>query len=174
MEQVWGARPAYRATRADAEIETRPLILNGKLLFWIDETLYASPLQTLREALPLIPAFTSLPFSPPWLLGVFPLRADLVTLIDPQPFLSALAGNVADEYYAPATLYNKQALLVGDSGWLMAILVDRIGDIVSNDGEAQDGLSSARAPEEQTATPCDLAALSIEIIAQLEVWARNV
>jgi chemotaxis signal transduction protein len=148
--------------------------LNGKLLFWIGETLYASPLQTLREALPLIPAFTLLPFSPPWLLGVFPLRTDLVTLIDPQPFLGDLAERAANEYVAPHTLYNKQALLIGESGWLMAILVDRVGDIVGEGGQAGDELSGALAPEEQAATPCDLTALSTEIIAQLEVWARNV
>src|SRR5215469_1076612 len=90
-----GALPAYRVSRADANIEIRPPHLNGKLLFWIGETLYASPLQTLREALPHIPAFTLLPFSPPWLLGVFPLRTDLVTLLDPQPFLSDAAGRAA-------------------------------------------------------------------------------
>lgn len=98
------------------------------------------------------------------------MRTDLVTLIDPRPFLES---NAADQitYDTPPALQNKQALIIGDSGWPMAILVDRIGDIVDDDGERHD---SQALVSETDGVWCDLNALFIDIVAELEAWARHV
>lgn len=48
----------------------------------------AAPLAELREALPTMPHTTQLPFSPPWLLGLFPLRTEIIGLVDPVPLLT--------------------------------------------------------------------------------------
>jgi chemotaxis signal transduction protein len=148
-----------------AEGSTERTDVSGALLFWAGGKLYSSPLRTLREALPVVPAFTPLPFSPPWLFGVFPLRTDLVTLIDPRLFLGEPVEEPAPGG-AATPLDHKQALLIGDSGWLMALLVDRIGDIVNAERGAPD--------ERDNAISRDLASLYIDVVAQLEVWARNV
>lgn len=47
----------------------------------------AAPLAELREALPTMPQTIPLPFSPPWLLGLFPLRTEIIGLVDPTPLL---------------------------------------------------------------------------------------
>jgi chemotaxis signal transduction protein len=58
----------------------------------------AAPLAELREALPTLPRTTPLPFSPPWLLGLFPLRTEIIGLVDPVPMLTgAGAGRAATE-----------------------------------------------------------------------------
>jgi len=55
----------------------------------------AAPLAELREALPTMPRTTQLPFSPPWLLGLFPLRTEIIGLVDPTPLLTG-AGRTAN------------------------------------------------------------------------------
>jgi len=45
------------------------------------------PLSELRAVLTEAPKLTRFPFSPPWLLGVFLFRAELLALVDPLPVL---------------------------------------------------------------------------------------
>jgi len=55
----------------------------------------AAPLADLREALPIMPRTTPLPFSPPWLLGLFPLRTEIIGLVDPVPLLTGVLAREA-------------------------------------------------------------------------------
>lgn len=161
--------------------------VNGNLLFWVGGVRYSGALQALREALPAIPCVTPLPFSPPWLLGLFPLRTELVSLIDPQLFLRDVAAT-GGAIEAETRLNGKQALLIGESGRMIALVVDRFGDIVSAatspelpdsapealvvlnaDVARHTGIEGGEMTQE-----LDLAALYVDVIAKLEAWARDV
>ena len=109
------------------------------LLFWLGESPYLAPLAELREALPGVPRHVALPFSPRWLWGIFPLRTDLVILVDPLPTL--LYGpdtarqmddvNASRPIPTPAFAPEEppQALVIGEGEHVLALLADRIGDI---------------------------------------------
>ncbi len=109
--------------------------LAERLLFWINNKPYSAALTSLWEALPAIPKTTPLPFSPSWLVGLFPLRTDLVTLIDPRPLLENGMGE-ATTRGTLVPLGGEQALLIGETGRLIAFVVDRIGDIVKVSGSS--------------------------------------
>jgi chemotaxis signal transduction protein len=94
------------------------------LLFTCGHTPCAVPLTELREVLPSLPAAVPLPFSPPWLLGVFPLRTELVGLADPTPvLLGALRGP------EPGAPRPTTAIIVGDANNLLGLAVSSVGDI---------------------------------------------
>jgi chemotaxis signal transduction protein len=80
------------------------------------------PLAQLREVLPALPRPVPLPFSPPWLLGVFPLRLDVLGLVDPAPLL--LASQSPQLHVDNAAT----ALVAGDDV-LLALAVSSVGDI---------------------------------------------
>lgn len=63
------------------------------LLFLCAGVPCAAPLQALREVMLSSPRPVFLPFSPPWLLGVCPLRMELVGLVDPAPMLLGDRGD---------------------------------------------------------------------------------
>ena len=161
-----------------------------RLLFRIDGAHYSAALTRLREALVVIPAFAPLPFSPSWLLGLFSLRTDLVTLIDPRPMLVCGPEGVWED--TPYELaHGEQALIIGESGRLVAFMVDRIGDIVINPQmssaplEDEEGrLSiSARYREgahrlvgsetSELAVALNLGAFYDDVISALEIWSRH-
>ncbi len=160
-----------------------------RLLFWLDGRPYSAALTALREALPELPTVTALPFSPSWLIGLFPLRTDLITLIDPRPFLEGARDALAAGGQI-ALPDSGQALLIGKADRLIAFVVDRIGDITSVSAPA------APSPDEETARqdsaaryvefvhPPDgeshasvmalnLAALYEDVLGELEVWSRD-
>jgi chemotaxis signal transduction protein len=95
------------------------------LLFMCRQTPCAVPLHELREVLPSLPRTVSLPFSPPWLLGIFPLRTELLGLVDPAPIL---LGARAPESASPASLPTT-ALIVGEGDTLLGLAVASVGDI---------------------------------------------
>src|SRR5579875_1764982 len=64
------------------------------LLFVCANLPCAAPLAELREALPALPRTTPLPFSAPWLLGIFPLRTEIIGLADPVPMLLGQEQNL--------------------------------------------------------------------------------
>lgn len=111
-----------------------------RLVVWLRGAPYLVALAELREALPTLPAYAALPFSPPWLLGVFPLRTELVALVDPWPILYGAPDSPPAPPappHAPTSvsgvsgpLEGPRALVVGDDGRLLALLVDRIGEII--------------------------------------------
>lgn len=146
--------------RAEAGQTLAPDPADGEehLLFWLGQTPYLVRLADLREVLPGIPPHVALPFSPQWLWGIFPMRAELVALVDPTPTLlhgpeaarhmtRAVGGNAA---VAPASalgrLETPRALVVGEGDHLLALVADRIGDIYSlraEDAEGADGAGDA-------------------------------
>jgi len=85
----------------------------------------AVPLTALREVLPGMPTTTPLPFSPNWLLGIFPLRNEILGLVDPAPVLFPQmdVAEIAD--YAVRT-----AIVVGSDERALAWAVDTVGEIV--------------------------------------------
>lgn len=94
------------------------------LLFTCGHTPCAVPLTELREVLPSLPAVVPLPFSPPWLLGVFPLRTELVGLADPTPVLLGATHGAEPDAPRPTT-----AFIVGDEDNLLGLAVSSVGDI---------------------------------------------
>jgi chemotaxis signal transduction protein len=107
----------------------------------------AVPLLALREVLPAVPQTVYLPFSPDWMLGIFPLRNEMLGLVDPVPYLtrhdaapapseapapqhapeSVPSGRSRDgvaNHRAPAT-----ALVVGSEDRCLAWAVESVGDI---------------------------------------------
>ena len=95
------------------------------LLFTCRQKPCAVPLHELREVLPSLPRTVSLPFSPPWLLGIFPLRTELLGLVDPAPIL---LGASAPERASPAPPPTT-ALIVGEGDTLLGLAVTSVGDI---------------------------------------------
>lgn len=177
--------------------ESDHLDVAERLLFWLDGKPYSAALTTLREALPSIPKPTALPFSPPWLIGLFPLRTELVTLIDPRPFL-ANERDTASANGHIAHLDNEQALLIGETGRLIAFVVDGIDDITSvsalgaplSDEDAGRRDIVARYVEyaheyvheyvhpldgegRATVFALNLTALYEDVMGELEVWSRD-
>ena len=94
------------------------------LLFTCGHTPCAVPLTELREVLPSLPAAVPLPFSPPWLLGIFPLRTELVGLANPTPVLLGATRGPEPDAPRPTT-----AIVVGDADNPLALAVSSVGDI---------------------------------------------
>ena len=126
------------------------------LLFWVGEWPCLVRLSELREALPAVPRHVALPFSPYWLWGIFPLRTDIVALIDPMPMLtlgSDAAGQASDASLARLSSTSAvgraeplRALIVGEDEHQLALLVDRIGDICMIRDDDRRPLPSLSAP----------------------------
>lgn len=116
---------------------TQPTPTDGAqyLLFSCAGVECAVPLHALREALPTLPRVVPLPYSPEWMLGMFPLRAEMLGLVDPAPMLvgtsSALherslpSGTMSPTPIAPST-----ALVLGSGERSLAWAVAQIGAIV--------------------------------------------
>jgi len=125
------AMKAARSLDEPAIAEGAALFEDERLLVWLGDAPYLARLPDLREVLFSAPPFIALPFSPPWLWGVFPLRTDLVALADPAPML--LRGPDAGDWPLPvapaAGPAGPQAIVVGEGERLVALLVQRIGDI---------------------------------------------
>jgi chemotaxis signal transduction protein len=116
------------------------------LTFTLAGVACAVPLAEVHEALRAIPPAVPLPDSPPWLLGIFPWRSDLLGLIDPAPVLTgkpraarppwrttgapgisqlAPSGRIA----APAP--GGAAVVMGDDAVRVALAVDALGELVA-------------------------------------------
>lgn len=145
-ESASDARGPDDMVRADAAplAEARPVGVGERegqeyLLFWLGEWPCLVPLTDLREALPGTPHHAALPFSPRWLWGILPLRTDLAALVDPIPVLfnGPEVARTMDVTLArqsvPASDFGSaeapRAVVVGEGDHLLALLVDRIGDI---------------------------------------------
>lgn len=115
------------------------------LLFACADVPCAVPLKTLREVRPSLPQVVPLPFSPDWLIGIFPLRTQLLALVDPAPLLLGRSADHAASWLKPqrSSLYERRvttplvnplfpttALLVGEGEGVLAWAVTAVGDIV--------------------------------------------
>jgi chemotaxis signal transduction protein len=94
------------------------------LLFRCGQTPCAVALVDLREVLPKLPAVVAMPYSPPWLLGLFPVRAELLGLVDPAPLLLTSAGQATYERSALS-----MALVAEHEGVALGLAVAAVGDI---------------------------------------------
>jgi chemotaxis signal transduction protein len=162
---------ALERAEAGQTLATDPAEGEEHLLCWLGTTPYLVRLADLREVLPGLPPHVALPFSPQWLWGVFPLRAELIALVDPLPTL--LHGPEAARHMthaasaslptAPASAVGRpetpRALVVGEGDHLLALVADRIGDIYplrpEDAGDADD--QSHRAPAAAHALPAYVA-----------------
>jgi chemotaxis signal transduction protein len=130
------AAPAAGRTLSDKEIErlAQRVALGEQpdegrvgeqfLLFRCGQTPCAVALADLREVLPKLPAVVAIPYSPPWLLGLFPLRAELLGLVDPAPTLLSATGQAS---YEAAAL--SMALVVDHENTALGLAVAAVGDI---------------------------------------------
>jgi len=94
----------------------------------------AVPLAAIREVLDSLPGIASLPDSPPWFLGVFQSRTEILGAADMRPILFADtgSGNGSSPYETyPSLTGREQAIVVGVGTRSLALLVERIGDILS-------------------------------------------
>lgn len=95
------------------------------LLFTCGEARCAAALHHLREVLPALPTAVALPFSHAWLLGVFPLRTELLALVDPRHLLLGPDGSLDSAGAARPTT----ALIVGEGNALLGLAVATTGAI---------------------------------------------
>lgn len=106
----------------------------------------AAPLKSLREVLLSTPRPVFLPFSPRWMLGICPLRMELVGLVDPMPILLGDPGDGTPFWPSDATSPafpaalppatesgSLPALVVGDDERSLGWVVQAVGDIVRID-----------------------------------------
>ncbi len=118
--------------RAEAGLDTEsdtPPAGDEYLLVWLQSTPCLVLLNQLREVLPSIPQHIALPFSPQWMWGIFPLRTELVALVDPWPILSGLSDteSLADaRFHADEAM---RALVIGEDDHLLGLLVSQVGAI---------------------------------------------
>lgn len=130
------------AQSGDVAFEARPG--TEMLLFWTRGVQCALPLTALREVLPEPPRAVFLPFSPAWMLGIFPLRNELVGLVDPAALLfGSGAGNGAPAAPGwpggaslaglPGAKASTAAVLVGSGERCLAWMVDAVGEITNVD-----------------------------------------
>ena len=94
----WAARGPDKGRAVPAPVAGAPAVSGNEpvdehLLFLCAGVPCAAPLQALREVILSTPRPVFLPFSPPWLLGVCPLRMELVGLVDPVPMLLGARGD---------------------------------------------------------------------------------
>lgn len=134
---------AVASSATDANLSTTPEEDEGEeyLLLWLGDAPYLVRLADLREVLPRVPTHIALPFSPLWLWGIFPLRTDLVALVDPAPILRHGPEAAADatpvesrRVDAPQAMSQgdgRHALVIGEGERSLALVADRIGDILS-------------------------------------------
>jgi chemotaxis signal transduction protein len=92
------------------------------------------PLEHLREVLNDIPRTIPLPNSPDWLLGIFPIRTEMLGLVDPMPaLLGQFEGTGGSE--ATADLLPGHArtsvLVIGTGERALALAVDVYGDMTT-------------------------------------------
>lgn len=117
------ARLVRRAVGADESVSA-PLG-EEHLLVTCAGVVCAVALAHLREVLPTLPTATALPFSPSWLLGVFPLRTELVALVDPAPTVRDVP-----QVEAETTARRLAAVLVAGAGeQSLGLAVAAVGDI---------------------------------------------
>lgn len=146
------------------------------LLFWLGQAPCLAPLARLREALPATPPHVALPFSPAWLWGIFPLRVDLVALVDPLPILlygphAALRlpdGGSSHGVAQPALGLREapRTLVVGEGEQLVALVVDRLDDVCELRPDARKPYQPAAADE--TPTPLADYVIGVYQISELE------
>jgi len=116
------------------------------------------PLDRLGGVLAERPRLIHLPYSPEWMLGVFPHRTGLVALVDPVPVLTGLSGPVE---VLPPLLFPTfgvspsppPVLIVGSGERTLAWTVERITDIVYVQDREVDSLSELATHPSYAITP---------------------
>jgi chemotaxis signal transduction protein len=112
------------------------------LLFVCADIRCALPLMALREVLPSVPHVVPLPFSPDWMLGIFPLRSEMMGIADPAPLLFGHADDaVRATHLSPPAPHGENGspfrpgpprtpvLVIGTEARALALAVGAVGDI---------------------------------------------
>ena len=168
-----GPRTAPERGRRNAEDGAAP-VGDPYLQFTCADVACAAPLTLFREVLPTLPTTVALPFSPPWVLGLFALHTELIGLVDPAPLLFESPGLqglsrarthngqviVPGARKAPSESWRlaepesgPTALIIGAADRMLALAVSGVGDLrYVQPGEihhADPDTQSARTPAER-------------------------
>lgn len=119
--------PLADAPRSPTVADTVPNVEH--LLCAFHDVRCAIALHELREVQPAVPAVVALPFSPTWLVGMFPWRTELAGLIDPVPMLLAAAPSQRSSDQSPAAL--TATLIAGEDDRLLGLAVTRLGGVAA-------------------------------------------
>jgi chemotaxis signal transduction protein len=120
QEEMEHLRQRVQPGEATAEVDAG----SQYLLFTCGGVRCAVALRTLREVLSHVPTTVPLPHSPPWTVGMFALRSELIALVDPAP---ALLGATPGEARAPVSA----VLLVGSGPRTLGWTVGDVGAIAA-------------------------------------------
>jgi chemotaxis signal transduction protein len=123
----------------------------------------AAPLTCFREVLPTLPTTIMMPFSPPWMLGLFALHTELIGLVDPAPILfdaPDLVGlsrsrahngqvivpgsrkTISANWRLSTPDSGPTALILGAGEKMLALAVSGVGDLVyARPGEIHEGFA---------------------------------
>lgn len=123
------------------------------LMFTCGSMRCAAPLTTLREVLPGLPPFVRLPFSPPWMLGIFALRSEMLGLVDPLPMLLGDRPTNAGAFRLDDTACTSglspettTALVLGEGERSLALAISGIGEIFTLNEDTPPSPSERREP----------------------------
>jgi chemotaxis signal transduction protein len=121
-----GTRAALERLRRQTAEEPPQPVPEGQeyLLFTCGGHSCAVALRDLREVLATVPRTVPLPFSPAWMLGIFPLRAELVGLVDPAPVL--FGGTRPPDPDPPGF---SAVLVAGEGEASLGLAVAAVGDV---------------------------------------------
>jgi len=122
-----------RLLRTSSATSASPTSGIEHLLFVCADVPCALPLTALREVMRATPETIPLPHSPPWMRGVFPLRAEILALVDPAPMLLGRQHLPAVDVLAKptGTRATAMALVVGSDERSLAWVVDTVGAIAA-------------------------------------------
>jgi len=110
------------------------------LLFECGHINCAVPLADLREVRNTVPRTIPLPGSPDWMLGIFPVRSEMLALVDPIPALfGRLEQTVAPVGPLPApALERASVMIVGTGERSLAFVVDSYSGTPTGHGHELD------------------------------------
>jgi chemotaxis signal transduction protein len=102
----------------------------------------AVPLTELREVLKEVPRTIPLPSVPEWMVGIFPIRSEILALVDPLPALCGgrdAEGESAGTGALPGPTVGRGAtLIIGAGERSLALVVDSYGGTVTIEGREMD------------------------------------
>lgn len=98
----------------------------------------AVPIARVRETI-RVPPVTPVFLTPPWLIGIFSLRGEVVPAIDLAPWLGLPASSLGDD---------SRLLILREKSRVLGILADRLGELRTLEGSLVTAPPSTLSPEQ--------------------------